>query len=105
MKSQPTSRRIITACTAGVQVAFEGTSGSWSNYRAMVDATGPLAFDGKLRGRAVFSYQDNDHFYKLANDSAQRSGKPLQGRPELRVGQSADWRGPDARGRHSGQRE
>lgn len=50
------------------QTRFEAKAGSWNNYRAMLDATAPLAWDGKLRGRLVFTYQDNDYFYDLAND-------------------------------------
>ncbi|SDV46919.1 TonB-dependent siderophore receptor [Chitinasiproducens palmae] len=35
--------------------------GSWSNYRQMLDVTGPLTPDGALRGRAVVVAQDR-HF-------------------------------------------
>ena len=50
------------------QVLLEGQAGSWSNYRTMIDATAPLALDGRLRGRLVMTWQDQDHFYKVAKD-------------------------------------
>ncbi|MEJ0037947.1 MAG: TonB-dependent siderophore receptor [Gammaproteobacteria bacterium] len=51
------------------QVTVEGQSGSWSNYRAVIDGTAPLGFDGRLRGRAVMSYEDRDFFYDIANEN------------------------------------
>jgi TonB-dependent siderophore receptor len=42
--------------------------GSWSDYREVLDVTGPLTADKNLKGRAVFSYQDNDYFYKIAHN-------------------------------------
>jgi outer membrane receptor for ferric coprogen and ferric-rhodotorulic acid len=51
------------------QIIVEGQAGSWRNYRAMIDATSPLALDGKLRGRLVMTYQDNHHFYDFAKDN------------------------------------
>lgn len=36
--------------------------GSWSNYRTEVDVTGPMGFDGRLRGRAVAAYQNSNSF-------------------------------------------
>ncbi|MGJ7544719.1 TonB-dependent siderophore receptor [Variovorax sp. LT1R16] len=39
------------------------SAGSWDNYRTEIDASGPLAFDGKLRGRAVVAYEKRDYFY------------------------------------------
>ncbi|MEJ0037899.1 MAG: TonB-dependent siderophore receptor [Gammaproteobacteria bacterium] len=51
------------------QEVVEGQIGSWNNYRAVVDATAPLAFDGRLRGRAVMSYEDQDYFYDTATNS------------------------------------
>jgi outer-membrane receptor for ferric coprogen and ferric-rhodotorulic acid len=49
------------------QVTAEVDAGSWHNYRATVDATGPLAFDGAVRGRVVATYQDQDYFYQTAS--------------------------------------
>lgn len=45
------------------QLKLEASAGSWDNYRSEVDATGPLAFDGKLRGRMVVAYQDRQYFF------------------------------------------
>jgi outer membrane receptor for ferric coprogen and ferric-rhodotorulic acid len=42
------------------------SAGSWNNYRAEVDATGPLAFNGALRGRVGGEYIDRDYFYRTA---------------------------------------
>ncbi len=43
--------------------------GSWNDYRETVDVTGPLTPDKNLKGRLVFSYQDNDYFYKIAHNN------------------------------------
>ena len=37
-------------------------AGSWDNYRAELDVSGPLTDDGNIRGRAVAAYQDKDSF-------------------------------------------
>ncbi len=47
---------------AEYQLTMEASAGSWDNYRSMIDATGPLGFDGRLRGRAVAVYQNNDSY-------------------------------------------
>ncbi|MDN7143699.1 TonB-dependent siderophore receptor [Pseudomonas sp. JQ170] len=44
------------------QLKFEASAGSWDNYRSQVDVTGPLAFDGALRGRLVAAYNDRQYF-------------------------------------------
>ncbi|MDZ5604325.1 TonB-dependent siderophore receptor [Pseudomonas sp. RP23018S] len=44
------------------QLKFEASAGSWDNYRSEVDVTGPLAFDGRLRGRMVAAYTDRHYF-------------------------------------------
>jgi len=44
------------------QLKFSASAGSWDNYRSEVDVTGPLGFDGKLRGRLVMAYQDRQYF-------------------------------------------
>lgn len=51
------------------QVLLEAQAGSWSNYRVVLDATSPLALDGRLRGRMVMTWQDMNHFYDVAEDS------------------------------------
>ncbi len=50
-----------------VEMMFSG--GSWNNYRADLDVTGPLSEDGALRGRAVASYNERDYFYDHAESS------------------------------------
>lgn len=50
------------------QVLVEAQVASWDNYRTMIDATGPLGFDGSLRGRLVLTYEDKDFFYDTAYD-------------------------------------
>ncbi|WP_312933588.1 TonB-dependent siderophore receptor [Pseudomonas sp.] len=44
------------------QLKLEASAGSWDNYRSQVDLTGPLGFDGKLRGRVVAAYTDRHYF-------------------------------------------
>lgn len=46
------------------QINLSLQAGSWRNYKAEVDATGPLNESGSLRGRIVVSYQDRNFFYK-----------------------------------------
>lgn len=50
--------------------AIGGTAsaGSWNNYGADVDVTGPLAAAGGLRGRLVLAAQDRDYYYDVADD-------------------------------------
>lgn len=40
------------------------SAGSWNNYRAELDVTGPLSEDRRVKGRAVAVLQDRDHFFK-----------------------------------------
>jgi len=47
---------------AEYQLTMEASAGSWDNYRSMIDATGPLGFDGRLRGRAVAVYGNSDSY-------------------------------------------
>lgn len=44
------------------QFHYTATAGRWDNYRSEIDASGPLAFDGRLRGRAVVAYEDRKYF-------------------------------------------
>ncbi|MFJ4375399.1 TonB-dependent siderophore receptor [Pseudomonas japonica] len=44
------------------QLKLDTSAGSWDNYRSEVDVTGPLAFDGALRGRLVAAYTDRQYF-------------------------------------------
>ena len=47
--------------------AFNATAGSWNSYRAAADVTGPLAFDGRLRGRLTAAYSHRDYFFDGAS--------------------------------------
>lgn len=53
------------------QVIVQTSAGSWNNYRQEVDVTGPLGFDGKLRGRAALAYEDRKYFYDRADSEKQ----------------------------------
>lgn len=53
------------------QVKLATSAGSWANYRQEVDVTGPLGFDGKLRGRVAAAYEDRDYFYHGSNSQKQ----------------------------------
>lgn len=48
-------------------LGFMVSAGSWDNYRAEVDAGGPLNEAGTLRGRIVAAYQDRRFFYDVAH--------------------------------------
>lgn len=43
------------------QFKVDLSAGSWDNYRTQFDVTGPLGFDGKLRGRLVAAYTDRQY--------------------------------------------
>lgn len=44
------------------QLKVDTSAGSWDNYRTQFDITGPMGFDGKLRGRLVAAYTNRDYF-------------------------------------------
>ena len=46
--------------------ALNVSGGSWNDYRMELDATGPLALEGTLRGRVGGVYVDRGYFYKTA---------------------------------------
>jgi len=48
------------------EVTFNGTAGSWNNYRAEADATGPIGFDGAVRARLDLVLGDRDYFFQPA---------------------------------------
>jgi outer-membrane receptor for ferric coprogen and ferric-rhodotorulic acid len=52
-------------------IRFSASAGSWENYRQELDATGPLALDGALRGRLVVSNASRNYFYQNADDQRQ----------------------------------
>lgn len=43
------------------------SAGSWQNYRAEADVTGPLGFGGALRGRLDLVYDQRNYFYERAD--------------------------------------
>lgn len=45
------------------QLKFSTSAGTWDNYRSEVDVTGPMGFDGALRGRLAASIEDKRYFY------------------------------------------
>ncbi len=49
------------------QLSISQSAGSWDNYRSEVDLTGPLGFDGALRGRVAMSFEDKKYFYDNAD--------------------------------------
>ncbi|WP_220814892.1 TonB-dependent siderophore receptor [Pseudomonas paralcaligenes] len=55
--------------TAVSQFSITQSIGSWDNYRTELDISGPLGFDGRLRGRSVIVYQDrNGYMDKFDSD-------------------------------------
>ncbi|MFW9086883.1 TonB-dependent siderophore receptor [Pseudomonas sp. P2758] len=52
--------------TAQLQALAGASGGSYDDYYSYVDVGGPLAFDGRLRGRSVLAYRDSksirDHY-------------------------------------------
>lgn len=49
------------------QLKLVTSAGSWDNYRVEADVTGPLGFDGALRGRLAASQEDKRYFYDGAD--------------------------------------
>lgn len=58
VRKRPTAQRQVLATLA---------AGSWNQRRAELDAAGPLALDGRVRGRAVLAHEDRDFYYDIAN--------------------------------------
>ena len=63
------------------QVVFEAQAGRWDRMRLQVDATGPLGWDGRLRGRFVAAEEERDYFY----DNAESDKSVLYGVVEADV--------------------
>ncbi|MDH0897168.1 MULTISPECIES: TonB-dependent siderophore receptor [unclassified Pseudomonas] len=84
---------------AETQLKFATSAGSWDNYRTEVDVTGPLGFDGALRGRLAASHEDKRYFY----DGADSEKHVLYGVLEadltpdtqVSVGGTHEWRDMD----------
>lgn len=53
--------------TAQPQVLASASVGSWNQRRAELDVAGPLAADGRVRGRAVLAHSDREFFYDYAD--------------------------------------
>jgi outer membrane receptor for ferric coprogen and ferric-rhodotorulic acid len=54
------------------QLMFSAAAGSWDDYRAEADITGPLLDDGSLRGRMVAVYRERGYFYPNAQLTRER---------------------------------
>ena len=52
--------------TAEAQTKVNLSAGSWDTYQAEADLSGPLAFDGRLRGRLVAARRDAGYFTEYA---------------------------------------
>ncbi|MEE1926134.1 TonB-dependent siderophore receptor [Pseudomonas sp. 148P] len=81
------------------QLKFSTSAGSWDNYRTEVDVTGPLAFDGALRGRLAASVEDKRYFYGGADSDKHVLYGTLEAdlSPEttVSVGAIHEWRDMD----------
>ncbi|UKJ76726.1 TonB-dependent siderophore receptor [Azospirillum brasilense] len=73
--------------TSMVQGYAEGQIGSWSRYRGEADLSGPLTENGRLRGRVVGAYQDNDSFI----DRLHERKKVLYGILEADITEDTTW--------------
>ncbi|MDQ2101521.1 TonB-dependent siderophore receptor [Azospirillum isscasi] len=73
--------------TPVLQGYAEGQIGSWNRYRGEADLSGPLTGNGRLRGRVVGAYQDNDSFI----DRLHERKKVLYGILEADVTEDTTW--------------
>jgi outer membrane receptor for ferric coprogen and ferric-rhodotorulic acid len=48
------------------EVAFSASAGSWNDYRAEADVTGPIGFNGAVRARLDLVLGDRDYFFQPA---------------------------------------
>lgn len=44
------------------QLSITQSVGSWDDYRTELDVSGPLGFDGRVRGRSIIVYQDRNSY-------------------------------------------
>jgi outer membrane receptor for ferric coprogen and ferric-rhodotorulic acid len=74
---------------------IEATAGSWDSSRVELDVTGPLAQDGRLRGRADVLYARENSFYRPGPHERQKIFATLEydvtPRGTLTVGGSHQW--------------
>jgi outer membrane receptor for ferric coprogen and ferric-rhodotorulic acid len=77
------------------EALFSAYGGSWNNYRAEADVTGPLGFDGALRARLDVVFGDRDYFFKPASLERKKVFGVLEydltARTLLTVGGSYQW--------------
>ena len=80
---------------AASQVTFSANAGSWNNYRAEADATGPIGFDGELRARLDLVLGDRDYFFQPASLGRRKVFGALEydltSRTLLTLGASYQW--------------
>jgi outer-membrane receptor for ferric coprogen and ferric-rhodotorulic acid len=77
------------------EALFSAYAGSWNNYRAEADVTGPVGFDGALRARLDVVFGDKDYFFKPASLERKKIFGVLEcdltARTLLTVGGSYQW--------------
>jgi outer-membrane receptor for ferric coprogen and ferric-rhodotorulic acid len=77
------------------EALFSAFAGSWNNYRAEADVTGPLGFEGALRARLDVVFGDRDYFFKPASLERKKVFGVLEcdltARTLLTVGGSYQW--------------
>ena len=54
-----------------LKVMTSAALGRWNTYRATADVSGPLANDGRVRGRMVLRYEDGESFRNMAGNTKQ----------------------------------
>lgn len=54
------------------EASVSASWGSWNNRRLEGDITGPIGFDGALRGRLIVVDEDRDYFYDVAHGRKQK---------------------------------
>lgn len=54
------------------EFSLDQSIGSWDTYRTVLDATGPIGFDGKLLGRVVGMYEHQNFFYQTATSQKKK---------------------------------
>ncbi|MBL8266570.1 TonB-dependent siderophore receptor [Steroidobacter sp.] len=59
--------------TKNDQVSLSASIGRWDNYRGELDASGPVAWDGRVRGRVVYMQERSRFFQESIEDSKNRS--------------------------------
>ena len=73
---------------ADAAVSAEVSAGSWDNYRAMVDVTGPLTDSGNMRGRLVLSDRKQGMYY---DGGGKRDSNQLYGIVDIDLTPDTVW--------------